>query len=301
MSSRSRGPRASRQDAPGPVRADRRRPRPRGQIRPVQVEDVLGREPVEVDLDAIASYLSGETVLVTGAGGSIGSELCRQIARVGAGAARPRRPLRGCPVRDRARTRRRARFPGRACPCSPTCKNPAKLRAGLRDATAPGRLPRGRVQARAADGGQPGRGGAQQHRSRRGCRRGRGRVRRRALRADLDRQGRQPEDGDGPVEGALRVDRRGATAHRDDVATRFVAVRFGNVLGSSGSRDPDLPPADRARRPGHGHAPGDDALLHDDPRGGLSWSSRPARSAAGARSSCSTWASRSRSSSSRAT
>jgi FlaA1/EpsC-like NDP-sugar epimerase len=53
-----------------------------GQIRPVQVEDVLGREPVEVDLDAIASFLAGETVLVTGAGGSIGAELCRQIARM---------------------------------------------------------------------------------------------------------------------------------------------------------------------------------------------------------------------------
>jgi FlaA1/EpsC-like NDP-sugar epimerase len=53
------------------------------QIRPIQVEDVLGREPVEVDLDAIASYLAGETVLVTGAGGSIGAELCRQIARMG--------------------------------------------------------------------------------------------------------------------------------------------------------------------------------------------------------------------------
>ena len=51
------------------------------QIRPVQVEDVLGREPVEVDLAAISSYLEAETVLVTGAGGSIGSELCRQIAR----------------------------------------------------------------------------------------------------------------------------------------------------------------------------------------------------------------------------
>jgi FlaA1/EpsC-like NDP-sugar epimerase len=55
-----------------------------GQIRPVQVEDVLGREPVEVDLEQVASYLRDESVLVTGAGGSIGAELCRQIARLGA-------------------------------------------------------------------------------------------------------------------------------------------------------------------------------------------------------------------------
>ena len=54
-----------------------------GQIRPVEVEDLLGREPVEVDIDSIADYLTGEIVLVTGAGGSIGAELCRQISRVG--------------------------------------------------------------------------------------------------------------------------------------------------------------------------------------------------------------------------
>jgi FlaA1/EpsC-like NDP-sugar epimerase len=54
------------------------------QLREVQVEDVLGREAVDLDLASIASYLTGETVLVTGAGGSIGAELCRQIAAVGA-------------------------------------------------------------------------------------------------------------------------------------------------------------------------------------------------------------------------
>ena len=53
------------------------------QLRPVEVEDVLGREPVEVDLVAIAGYVSGEIVMVTGAGGSIGSELCRQLSRLG--------------------------------------------------------------------------------------------------------------------------------------------------------------------------------------------------------------------------
>jgi FlaA1/EpsC-like NDP-sugar epimerase len=54
-----------------------------GQIRPVEVQDLLGREPVEADLESIAGYLTGQVVLVTGAGGSIGAELCRQIARVG--------------------------------------------------------------------------------------------------------------------------------------------------------------------------------------------------------------------------
>jgi FlaA1/EpsC-like NDP-sugar epimerase len=53
------------------------------QVREVRVEDVLGREPVSMELDSVGAYLAGETVLVTGAGGSIGAELCRQIARVG--------------------------------------------------------------------------------------------------------------------------------------------------------------------------------------------------------------------------
>jgi FlaA1/EpsC-like NDP-sugar epimerase len=52
------------------------------QMREVRVEDVLGREPVQMELERVGAYLAGEVVLVTGAGGSIGAELCRQIARV---------------------------------------------------------------------------------------------------------------------------------------------------------------------------------------------------------------------------
>ncbi|MBI5078897.1 polysaccharide biosynthesis protein, partial [Candidatus Saganbacteria bacterium] len=50
------------------------------QIRSVEIEDLLGREPVKLDIKSISSYLTNACVMVTGAGGSIGSELCRQVA-----------------------------------------------------------------------------------------------------------------------------------------------------------------------------------------------------------------------------
>jgi FlaA1/EpsC-like NDP-sugar epimerase len=50
-----------------------------GDFRPVNVEDLLGRDPVEIDLQSVKSAIQGRSILVTGAAGSIGSELCRQI------------------------------------------------------------------------------------------------------------------------------------------------------------------------------------------------------------------------------
>jgi len=52
------------------------------QLRPVDIEDLLGRDPVKLDTTAVKKYLAGKIVLITGAGGSIGSEIVRQVAKM---------------------------------------------------------------------------------------------------------------------------------------------------------------------------------------------------------------------------
>ena len=217
------------------------------QIRPVQVEDVLGREPVDVDLEASASYLENQTVLVTGAGGSIGSELCRQIARLG-----PQRLI----LVDQGETAlfeierelvdERGFAP--SIPVLADVKSRTKMRqvfdryrpsivfhaAAYKHVPLMEANPLESVRNNARRDADP--------------RRDRGRVRRRAVPARLDRQGRQPEDRDGPVEGALRVDRRGlrrARGHRDPLRRGALRERA-RLLGQ---RDPDLPRA-RSRTAG---------------------------------------------------
>ena len=54
-------------------------------FRPVEIDDLIGRKPISTDVDSIAGYLRDKTILVTGAGGSIGSHLCKQLARFSPG------------------------------------------------------------------------------------------------------------------------------------------------------------------------------------------------------------------------
>ena len=238
-----------------------------GQLRPVQVEDVLGREPVEVDLDEVAGYLARKTVLVTGAGGSIGAELCRQIARVGAGRiilvdnSEPalfdiERELVGergfsaaLPVLADVGNRTKLRqvfekyrpdvvFHAAAYKHVPLLEaNP--LEAVRNNVLATKTLADVAVEFET----------------------------KRFVLVSTDKAA-QPKNllGQSKAIGEWIVQAYGS---REDVATRFVAVRFGNVLGSSGSVIPIFRTPDRARRAGDRHAPGDDALLHDDPRGGV--------------------------------
>ncbi len=213
------------QDGSGQLRVTR-------QLREVRVEDMLGREPVRMEVERVGAYLAGQVVLVTGAGGSIGAELCRQIARVGPRTSGSRRPRRGQPVRDRPRARG-----GPACAHGGA--GTGRLQGGRADARgarrapARGRVPRCRLQARRDDGAEPRRGDPQQRARHSADGADRWRDRRQHIRARLHRQGGQACDCDGRVEGARRVGGRGCC--RMHPATSYATVRFGNVLASSGS------------------------------------------------------------------
>ena len=203
------------------------------QLREVRVEDVLGRDPVVMELDRVGAYLEDKIVLVTGAGGSIGAELCRQIARV-----RPKLLVLLDHAEDNLFRIDREMVDEwhftRVEAVLADCKEGERMLEVMQrfkpdvvfHAAAYKHVPL--MEA------NPARGGAQQrdrHPGDGGDGRGR---RRRAVRADLHRQGGQPADRDGSVEGDGRVDRRGGRPAPSATPASSI-VRFGNVLASSGS------------------------------------------------------------------
>ena len=204
------------------------------QLREVQVEDVLGREAIELDVPSVASYISGATVLVTGAGGSIGSELCRQVAALGA-ERRARRPLRERARRDRARAPARARLhvdgarPGRR---PGPGQDPAPVRApsARRSSSTPPPTSTCRSWRRTRSSRS-----ATTSSARRWSPRSPPSTACEALRPRLDRQGGPARRTSSARRRRLRVDRRDGRRAATATARSFIAVRFGNVLGSSGS------------------------------------------------------------------
>jgi FlaA1/EpsC-like NDP-sugar epimerase len=141
-------------------------------LRQIEIEDLLRRNPVQTDLDRVRTLAAEKTVLVTGAGGSIGSELCRQIARLAPSSlivvGRGENSIFEL-VQELTRT-----DPGlRVRPVIADVRDRAGLEGRASGARPAHGLPRGRAQARAAHGAERPGGGAQQRARHAGGRRAR--------------------------------------------------------------------------------------------------------------------------------
>ena len=239
------------------------------QLRRVELDDLLGRDPVELDAAGLREWLAGRTVLVTGAGGSIGAELCRQILRfeparlvaleqselalytleqefgVQAGATRLAYVIGD--VKSKARVdhvladhRPSVIFHAAAYKHVPLMEDDNAWEAVRNNVLGTWRI----ADAAARFGVE------------------------KFVLVSTDKAVNPTN-----VMGASKRLAELLCQPLSDDRTRFVSVRFGNVLGSTGQRDPEVPPPDRRRRAGHRDAPGDPALLHVDPGGGAA---RPA-------------------------
>ena len=275
--------------SPASTRSSRARCTSR-RIRNVQIEDLLGREPVYLDEAQIGQFLAGKRVLVTGAGGSIGSELCRQIGALRAGRSSSSSSGRVRALRDRRRAAADAAEIGGRCrswPTSATRGACARSSQSTRPQVVFHAAAHKHVPMMEAN---PSEAIKNNVLGTRAARRARGRARRRALRDDLDRQGGEPD-----VASWARPSASPRSSSRRSPAQR---ARVSSPCGSAtcsaraGSVVPIFREQIRRGRPGDRHPPGDAPLLHDDPRGGASSCCRPARWARAARSSSSTWASR---------
>ena len=259
------------------------------QVRNIELDDLLGRDPVLLDESRLQEWIRGRSILVTGAGGSIGSELCRQIARF-----EPAQ-LVLYEHNEFALYRMEQEFAEqhpqiRVALCHRRCQERRARGRGADRAPPRDRVPRGGLQACAADGRGQRLGGDPEQRARH-LARGRGghRAWGGEIRARLHRQGGQPDQRDGR-EQAPGGNRLPGTAGEGFHPLRHRALR--QRARQHRQRDPEVPRADRARRPGHRHASRDHALFHVDPGSGATGAAGGTHGKRAGKYSCSTWASR---------
>ena len=258
-------------------------------LRPIQIQDLLRREPIQTNLDQVASLVTGKTVLVTGAGGSIGSELCRQLASllperivaVGRGEnsifelveelrfAYPTIPVRPVIVDVRDAVRLRAVF-AEFLPYSvfhaAAHKHVPLMELNPTEAISNNVLGTLNVV----------RGGTAAV----GCR---------ASRPDLHRQGGLAPERHGRDEAHRRGNH--CAAPRSDPDARYLSVRFGNVLGSRGSVVPSFKQQIAAGRSAHRYSSRDARFFMTIPEA-VHLVLQAGGSERAARCSCSTWESR---------
>ena len=230
-------------------------------IREIKIEDLLGRPEIKISLDEIIADFRGKTIMVTGAAGSIGSELCRQLATFG---------IRKLVLFDNSETpmhnirlELEERFPELDF-------SPGTSRFRLPHLSPAGGLPRRSLQACAADGGKSVRGGAGE------CRRFAQRsrqvsgIRRREDGDDFDRQGCESDKHHGlhqasggdlrAVAGSCR--RAGQDKGTDEI--RNHALRQRSRLERI--RNPSFPRTDCKGRSRNGYPPRHHPFLHDHSR-----------------------------------
>jgi hypothetical protein len=227
------------------------------QFRPVRLEELLSRPPVNLNNLAFTQGVRGKRILVTGAGGSIGSELCRQIAALGCGRL-ILLDLAETPLFEIDREIG-ANYPS------------LSRRAILGDVRDPAKISAIIAEARLADGDASGRRNPDQRGGHGQCRARGARARRGADGAAVDRQGREPVQRDGRDQALGRGDGAGAERRRQDTLL-CRALRQRAELQRL--RRADFPPPDCQGWAGDGDSSGGRAFLHDDSGGGAAGAAR---------------------------
>ena len=234
------------------------------QIRPLAIEDLLPRSPISLNVDDVRQLVRGKRVLVTGAGGSIGSELCRQIAALAPASLvlferyenslyavtndLADRARRRADLRDHRRRHRRQSSRSRCSPSTgrSSCFTPPLTSiCPLMEANPCEAVKNNVVGTRTvADA-----------------------ARRHGVECFVLISTDKAANPSSVMGASKRVAELIVQAISAQSQTRFVTVRFGNVLGSNGSVIPQDDRADSRRRSGHRDASGDPAVLHAHSRG----------------------------------